>query len=54
MRTKEEFDEMFEIVGARLEDPELEDDEILQAVFEALRWANGETDKANLLAYLPE
>lgn len=54
MRTREEFEEMFKAVGAVLENPENEDDEPAQAVYETLRWALGEVDMASALAYLPE
>ena len=54
MRTREEFEEMFKVVGAILENPDNEDDEATQAVYETLRWALREVDMAAALAYLPE
>lgn len=45
MRTSDEFKEAFNIVGAELERLEESDgeEEVAQAIYDTLRWANGET-----------
>ena len=43
-RTSEEMKEAFSRVGNLLSDPDYEDDETLQAIYETLRWCDGDSN----------
>ena len=53
MRTKEELEEAFSKIGNLLNLEQYEDDEGLQAIYEALRWFDGSDWDATVGAYLP-
>jgi hypothetical protein len=47
MRTEAELEEAFRRVGKELEQDE--DDEVLQAIYETLRWCDGTSDFDNTI-----
>lgn len=53
MRTKEELNKAYETIGSLLEQPDYEDDEIFQAIYETLRWFDGYDWSSTVEGYLP-
>lgn len=53
MRTREEMEEAYGRVGSLLSQEEFENDETLQAIYEALKWFDGYDWSSTIGAYLP-
>lgn len=54
MRTKAEIEEAYEKVGSLLRNPDYEEDETLQAIYETIKWCDGYDWDSTVGFHLPD
>lgn len=53
MRTREEIEQAYKAVGTFLDNPDYEDDETLQAIYDTIKWFDGYDWESTIESYLP-